>query len=275
MLNRNVQFRVPGASREGSSAGEAIVPAASAIGRAMQPFGGAFTRRSDDPTWDFFLSFGDDLACCAVRKQHAPKQLQRRDHGAAHASDASDSSAAPSPTPTHPPAAARAPSAGAQGAKELRARSLKRGMTSFVASDPRRLICDFLKPGDSRGPLGYLKSKHLARRSRIVEPDDSHFFGVFRPTSREAINMMMMGRATGKALNIKGKSAKRGQLTGFVPFLQISAEEHKPKVRTCESQLSWDGHWAPSARPSPPSSTAVEESGSAGAGAGASRRAQQ
>lgn len=103
-------------------------------------------------------------------------------------------------------------------------------MTTFVDSDPRRLICDFLKPGDSRGPLGYLKSKHLVRRSRIVEPDDSRFFGVFRPCSREAINMMMMGRATGKALNIKGKSAKAGQLSGFVPFLQISASRQDART---------------------------------------------
>ena len=44
---------------------------------------------------------------------------------------------------------------------------------------------------------------------------------------------MMLGDATGKGLNIKGKSAKHGVLSGFVPFLQISEEAHKAKVNTC------------------------------------------
>lgn len=116
---------------------------------------------------------------------------------------------------------------------QQRRKSLKRGMTSFVESDPRRHICEFLKPGDSRGPAGYLRSKRLARRSRFQDPDDSHFFGVFRPTSREAINMMMTGRATGKGLTVKGKSARKGDLAGFVPFLQIAEEAHKAHVRMC------------------------------------------
>lgn len=112
-----------------------------------------------------------------------------------------------------------------------RRRRLKHNMTLFVNSDPRRLICNFLKPGDSRGPSGYLQSKCLACRSRAQEPA-SQFFGIFRPTGREAINMMMTGRAKGKALNIKGKSAKKGPLAGFVPFLQISEAEHVPMVRS-------------------------------------------
>ena len=37
-----------------------------------------------------------------------------------------------------------------------------------------------------------------------------------------ALRMMLEGRATGKGLNVKGKSAKTGELSGFVPFLQIS-----------------------------------------------------
>jgi hypothetical protein len=44
--------------------------------------------------------------------------------------------------------------------------------------------------------------------------------------------MMMMGNATGKGLNVKGKSAKKGVLSGYVPFLQISEEKHKPLVST-------------------------------------------
>ena len=54
----------------------------------------------------------------------------------------------------------------------------------------------------------------------------STFFSVWRPTSYDAIRMMMVGQATGKSLNVKGKSAKRGKLSGFVPFIQISDPNH-------------------------------------------------
>ena len=56
-------------------------------------------------------------------------------------------------------------------------------------------------------------------------------FTVWRPTSRIAIRRMMMGEAVGKGLDIKGKSARRGKLSGFVPFLQISENSHKKKIR--------------------------------------------
>lgn len=42
---------------------------------------------------------------------------------------------------------------------------------------------------------------------------------------------MMCGEAVGKGLDIKGKSAKRGKLSGFVPFLQIGENKHKAKIR--------------------------------------------
>ena len=44
--------------------------------------------------------------------------------------------------------------------------------------------------------------------------------------------MMMMGEATGKGLNVKGKSARKGVLSGFVPFVQIHKQEHKKLVGT-------------------------------------------
>ena len=47
----------------------------------------------------------------------------------------------------------------------------------------------------------------------------------------DAIRMMMLGKATGKGLNVKGKSAKTGALAGYVPFIQISEEAHKSKVQ--------------------------------------------
>ena len=41
---------------------------------------------------------------------------------------------------------------------------------------------------------------------------------------------MWTGLGVGKGLNIKGKSAKRGALSGYVPFLQISQTDHKRAV---------------------------------------------
>jgi len=41
----------------------------------------------------------------------------------------------------------------------------------------------------------------------------------------------MMGECSGKGLDVKGKSAKKGILSGFIPFLQIHEEQHKSKIR--------------------------------------------
>jgi hypothetical protein len=59
----------------------------------------------------------------------------------------------------------------------------------------------------------------------------SSVFTVWRPTSFDAIRAMMLGQAVGKGLDIKGKSAKRGKLKAYVPFLQISDNKHKRKIR--------------------------------------------
>ena len=56
-------------------------------------------------------------------------------------------------------------------------------------------------------------------------------FSVWRPTSLDAIRYMMLGQAVGKGLDIKGKSAKKGKLSAFVPFLQIFQDDHKDKIR--------------------------------------------
>lgn len=57
-------------------------------------------------------------------------------------------------------------------------------------------------------------------------------FSVWRPTSADAIAKMMSGEGVGKGLEIKGKSAKKGDLSGFIPFLQIHNDEHKNQIRT-------------------------------------------
>lgn len=72
--------------------------------------------------------------------------------------------------------------------------SFRQWVESVIESDPRHQIRDFFRRGDRRGPMGYLKAIES-------EPDGetfSRFFAVWRPTSMDAIRMMMEGRATGK-----------------------------------------------------------------------------
>ena len=59
----------------------------------------------------------------------------------------------------------------------------------------------------------------------------SSVFSVWRPTSVDSIRKMMTGQGTGKGLDIKGKSAKKGKLSAYVPFLQIHDDIHKTKIR--------------------------------------------
>ncbi|CAJ1447289.1 unnamed protein product [Effrenium voratum] len=84
------------------------------------------------------------------------------------------------------------------------------------ASDPRKAIADFYSPGDHRGPGGVASGA-----------GSSQWFAVYRPTSRDALAKMLNQTAVGKGLNVKGKSAKKNHLSGFVPFLQISDNNHK------------------------------------------------
>jgi len=93
--------------------------------------------------------------------------------------------------------------------------------------DPRKLIADFYSASDSRGPLGSLRLQNLTPDPEL--PSTS-WFAVYRPTSKEAIAKMLSGLAVGKGLNVKGKSAKQGLLSGFVPFVQISDNKHKSLI---------------------------------------------
>jgi len=95
-------------------------------------------------------------------------------------------------------------------------------------TDPRKLIADFYGNADGRGPAGSLRFAN-------VEPDikkygESKWFAVYRPTSKDAISKMLSGNAVGKGLNVKGKSAKQGILSGFVPYCQISDNNHKSMI---------------------------------------------
>mmetsp|Transcript_46708 Transcript_46708/g.90101 ORF Transcript_46708/g.90101 Transcript_46708/m.90101 type:complete len:635 (-) Transcript_46708:153-2057(-) len=92
-------------------------------------------------------------------------------------------------------------------------------------TDPRKHIADFYKLGDARGPDGVCR-----RGEDFPKGGQTAWFAVYRPTSRDAISRMLNGDAVGKGLNVKGKSAKRNRLSGYVPFIQISKNEHKADV---------------------------------------------
>lgn len=94
--------------------------------------------------------------------------------------------------------------------------------------DPRKLIADFYDQGDSRGPRGTLQLKEL--EPEVDTYGQTTWFAVYRPTSKDAIAKMLSGNAVGKGLNVKGKSAKKGVLSGYVPFIQISDNEHRELI---------------------------------------------
>lgn len=54
---------------------------------------------------------------------------------------------------------------------------------------------------------------------------------VWRPCSNDAMRKMMEGSGVGKGLDIKGKSAKKGLLSAFVPFMQIHEDKDKAKIQ--------------------------------------------
>ena len=95
------------------------------------------------------------------------------------------------------------------------------------AADPRKLLSDFFKAGDTTGPRGmHTSSGGVPDPSKPV----TQWFAVYRPCSRDSIAKMLGTVAVGKGLNIKGKSAKKNRLSGFVPFSQISDNAHKKYV---------------------------------------------
>ena len=95
-----------------------------------------------------------------------------------------------------------------------------------MAADPRTLLANFYQAGDARGPMGALNAKGLA-----MDPiNKTSWFAVYRPCSRDSIAKMLGRVGVGKGLNIKGKSAQKNRLSGFVPFLQISDNRHKSQI---------------------------------------------
>jgi hypothetical protein len=111
---------------------------------------------------------------------------------------------------------------------------LRKWTSEFRRSDPRYRILEFFTDVSQLGAdaieekgIDLLQIRPLLRflfRASV--------FTVWRPTSYDAIKKMMLGQAVGKGLDIKGKSAKRGKLSAFVPFLQIGENRHKNLIRT-------------------------------------------
>ena len=64
----------------------------------------------------------------------------------------------------------------------------RRWCRTFVRCDPRRAVADFFRLGDDRGPLGF-----LSRVGELPRDPPAAFFSVWRPTSREALRLMLCG----------------------------------------------------------------------------------
>jgi len=148
-----------------------------------------------------------------------------------------------------------------RGAFEARLGPLSELRAEQYKTDPRYLIADFYHKGDASGPLGAIKgggattgpsTAHSqgganAAAGATARPSSapsssapassapSSWFAVYRPCSRDSISKMVNRVGTGKGLNIKGKSAKKNRLSGFVPFCQISDNAHKTMLEPTPS----------------------------------------
>eukprot|EP00980_Cylindrotheca_fusiformis_P005353 scaffold1138_cov128-Cylindrotheca_fusiformis.AAC.35 len=104
---------------------------------------------------------------------------------------------------------------------------------NFRRSDPRYQILHFFNDVAQVGTNNMDKSFNPMLVSPLLRAFyKASVFTVWRPTSFDAIRRMMLHEGVGKGLDIKGKSAKKGKLSGFVPYLQIHQEEHKYQIRT-------------------------------------------
>jgi len=103
-------------------------------------------------------------------------------------------------------------------------------LSSFYHTDPRYQIMKFFdEVARDGGKVTEEEEVGMGILAGLF--NKASVFTVWRPTSDEAIKNMMTDRATGKGLDIKGKSAKRGNISSYVPFIQIYEEAHKEHVR--------------------------------------------
>lgn len=137
------------------------------------------------------------------------------------------------------------------------AKKIERWMISFRRLDPRYKILKFFNQVASEGADDFvgeddsgdegvtdwelegdedLPDKRESVLVRLKKKmgnlfDKSSILTVWRPCSNDAMRKMMEGTGVGKGLDIKGKSAKKGLLSAFVPYLQISEEQDKHKIQ--------------------------------------------
>eukprot|EP00594_Rhizosolenia_setigera_P001024 CAMPEP_0178944046 /NCGR_PEP_ID=MMETSP0789-20121207/2925_1 /TAXON_ID=3005 /ORGANISM="Rhizosolenia setigera, Strain CCMP 1694" /LENGTH=649 /DNA_ID=CAMNT_0020623709 /DNA_START=36 /DNA_END=1982 /DNA_ORIENTATION=- len=127
---------------------------------------------------------------------------------------------------------------------------------SVESSDPRKMInvciddyfaeySEKLKNKSSSTIEPPLSSSMRSRRS-LLQPvsedadpeatpetpkeDTTRVFSVWRPTKMDALKILMGGKGVGKGLDIKGKSAKKGKLAGYVPYVQIHNNDFHKKM---------------------------------------------
>ena len=106
-------------------------------------------------------------------------------------------------------------------------------LSSFYRSDPRWQIMHYFDEVATKGRaptrrgsgVGTITATRLLRKKTDI-------FTVWRPTSNEAIRKMMLGVATGKGMNVKGKSARSGNISSYIPFVQVYEDGHMEKVQT-------------------------------------------
>ncbi|KAL3942759.1 MAG: hypothetical protein SGBAC_003103 [Bacillariaceae sp.] len=109
---------------------------------------------------------------------------------------------------------------------------IKDWVRQFRRSDPRYQIHHFFNDVAQVGTNNMDEFNPILVSPLLRAFYKASVFTVWRPTSFDAIRRMMLHEGVGKGLDIKGKSAKKGKLSGFVPFLQIHNDEHKKQIRT-------------------------------------------
>lgn len=123
--------------------------------------------------------------------------------------------------------------ASAEMSRFVRSTRIKDWARNFRRSDPRYQILHFFNDVAQVGTNNMDESFNPMLVSPLLRAFyRASVFTVWRPTSFDAIRRMMLHEGVGKGLDIKGKSAKKGKLSGFVPYLQIHKEEHKKEIRT-------------------------------------------
>ena len=117
-------------------------------------------------------------------------------------------------------------------------------LISFYHLDPRYQILTYfnevasmgadnlMDEGDNWDDVASSRRRSLTNIEKLVRDvfNTTSILTVWRPTSNDAMRKMMEGHGVGKGLDIKGKSAHRGILSGFVPVLQIHEEADKEKI---------------------------------------------